>query len=132
MIASQPTPRLTDRKRDAIVQAAITRAQPIVRTGLAAMLGAFADREDAGVVGRQAVIDDNAAVDGEAGGPGEINVRPHADGDDDQIVPIETTARAVKRLLPSAILKVYEGAPHGLSETHKDRLNQDMLAFLKA
>ncbi len=53
-------------------------------------------------------------------------------GDDDQIVPIETTARAVKRLLPSAILKVYEGAPHGLSETHKDRLNQDMLAFLKA
>ncbi len=53
-------------------------------------------------------------------------------GDDDQIVPIETTARAVKRLLPSAVLKVYEGAPHGLSETHKDRLNQDMLAFLRA
>lgn len=52
--------------------------------------------------------------------------------DDDQIVPIETTARAVKRLVPNAILKVYEGAPHGLSETHKDRLNQDMLAFLKA
>ena len=53
-------------------------------------------------------------------------------GDDDQIVPIETAARAVKRLLPGAVLRVYEGAPHGLSETHKDRLNQDMLAFLKS
>jgi non-heme chloroperoxidase len=53
-------------------------------------------------------------------------------GDDDQIVPIDASARASKRLVPHAILKVYEAAPHGLSETHKDRLNQDMLAFLKA
>lgn len=53
-------------------------------------------------------------------------------GDDDQIVPIETAGRAVKRLLPNAELKVYEGAPHGLTDTHKQQLNQDMLAFLKA
>lgn len=48
-------------------------------------------------------------------------------------LPGSTTAyAAAKRLLPNAVLKVYEGAPHGLSETHKDRLNQDMLAFLNA
>jgi non-heme chloroperoxidase len=52
-------------------------------------------------------------------------------GDDDQIVPIETTARAVKRLLPHAELKVYEGGPHGIGDTHKQRLNEDILAFLK-
>jgi non-heme chloroperoxidase len=26
---------------------------------------------------------------------------------------------------------VYPGAPHGITDTHKDRLNQDLLAFLK-
>ena len=35
-------------------------------------------------------------------------------------------------LVPHAELKVYEGAPHGLTETHKDRVNQDLLAFLKS
>ena len=53
-------------------------------------------------------------------------------GDDDQIVPIDAAGRASKKLVPHAELKVYEGAPHGLSDTHKDRLNQDMLAFLKS
>jgi non-heme chloroperoxidase len=28
-------------------------------------------------------------------------------------------------------VKVYPGAPHGLTDTHKDRLNADLLAFLK-
>jgi non-heme chloroperoxidase len=51
-------------------------------------------------------------------------------GDDDQIVPIDAAGRASKRLVPHAELKVYEGAPHGLADTHKDRLNADMLAFL--
>lgn len=53
-------------------------------------------------------------------------------GDDDQIVPIDRAGRASKKLVPHAVLKVYEGAPHGLTDTHKDRLNQDMLAFLKS
>lgn len=53
-------------------------------------------------------------------------------GDDDQIVPIDAAARAAKTLVPHAELKVYEGAPHGLADTHKQRLNQDMLAFLKS
>lgn len=53
-------------------------------------------------------------------------------GDDDQIVPIDAAGRAAKQLVPHAELKVYEGAPHGLTDTHKDRLNADLLAFLKA
>ena len=53
-------------------------------------------------------------------------------GSDDQVVPIGVGGQASKALLPNAILKVYEGAPHGLTDTHKDRLNQDLLAFLKS
>jgi non-heme chloroperoxidase len=53
-------------------------------------------------------------------------------GDDDQIVPIDAAARASKRLIPHAELKVYVGAPHGLTDTHKDQLNADLLAFLNA
>lgn len=52
-------------------------------------------------------------------------------GDDDQIVPIDAAGRASARLVPQAELKVYAGAPHGLAETHRERLNQDMLAFLR-
>ncbi|MFV3130655.1 alpha/beta fold hydrolase [Niveispirillum sp. KHB5.9] len=52
-------------------------------------------------------------------------------GDADQIVPIEAAGRAVARLVPHADLKIYEGAPHGLTDTHKDRLNADLLAFAK-
>jgi non-heme chloroperoxidase len=52
-------------------------------------------------------------------------------GDDDQIVPIDASAHAAKKLVPHAELKVYAGAPHGLAETHKERLNQDLLAFLR-
>jgi non-heme chloroperoxidase len=53
-------------------------------------------------------------------------------GDDDQIVPIRAAAALSSKLVRNATLKVYEGAPHGLSATHKDRLNADLLAFLKA
>jgi len=53
-------------------------------------------------------------------------------GDDDQIVPIDNTARLAVGLVPGAILKVYPGASHGLCSTHKDRLNADLLEFLKA
>jgi non-heme chloroperoxidase len=51
-------------------------------------------------------------------------------GDDDQVVPIGTSGLASARLIPHARLKVYEGAPHGITETHKDRLNVDLLEFL--
>jgi non-heme chloroperoxidase len=53
-------------------------------------------------------------------------------GDDDQIVPIDVGGRSSKKLVPHAILKVYPGAPHGLTETHKDQLNQDLLSFLQS
>ncbi|MGH8788362.1 MAG: alpha/beta fold hydrolase [Cupriavidus necator] len=53
-------------------------------------------------------------------------------GDDDQIVPVDVGGRAAKKLVPHAILKIYKGAPHGLAETHKDQLNQDLLAFLRS
>ena len=51
-------------------------------------------------------------------------------GDDDQVVPIDAAGRASKRLVSHAELKVYEGGPHGITDTHKERLNEDMLAFL--
>ncbi len=53
-------------------------------------------------------------------------------GDDDQIVPIDASARASAKLVPHAKLVVYEGAPHGLTDTHKDRLNADLLAFARS
>ncbi|QDQ28815.1 alpha/beta hydrolase [Chitinimonas arctica] len=52
-------------------------------------------------------------------------------GDDDQIVPIDITGRAAAKLLKDAKLIVYAGAPHGITDTHKERLNQDLLGFLK-
>jgi non-heme chloroperoxidase len=52
-------------------------------------------------------------------------------GDADQIVPIDASARAAAALLANATLIVYEGAPHGLTDTHKQRLNADLLAFLR-
>ena len=51
-------------------------------------------------------------------------------GDDDQIVPIVASAHRSSEIVENATLKVYEGAPHGLAVTHKDRLNDDLLAFL--
>jgi non-heme chloroperoxidase len=53
-------------------------------------------------------------------------------GDDDQIVPIDASARAAAKLVKQSTLLVYEGAPHGLPTTHKHRLNADLLAFIKA
>jgi non-heme chloroperoxidase len=50
-------------------------------------------------------------------------------GDDDQIVPIAAAARKSVKLIPDAELKVYEGAPHGLPTTLKDRLSADLLEF---
>jgi non-heme chloroperoxidase len=52
-------------------------------------------------------------------------------GDDDQVVPIEAAGIAAAKLVKGSTLKVYPGAPHGLTDTHKDQLNADLLAFLK-
>jgi non-heme chloroperoxidase len=53
-------------------------------------------------------------------------------GDDDQIVPIGAAALASSKLVPKARLVVYPGAPHGITDTHKDRLNADLLEFLQS
>ena len=52
-------------------------------------------------------------------------------GDDDQIVPIDASARAAAKLVQHARLVIYEGAPHGMCSTHKDRVNQELLAFFR-
>jgi non-heme chloroperoxidase len=52
-----------------------------------------------------------------------------AHGDKDVVNPLDTTARKVAELIPGATLKVYDGAPHGLIITHRDRLAQEILGF---
>jgi non-heme chloroperoxidase len=51
-------------------------------------------------------------------------------GDDDQIVPIRAAALKSAKLVKDAQLKVYPGAPHGLTATMKDTFNKDLLEFL--
>jgi non-heme chloroperoxidase len=53
-------------------------------------------------------------------------------GDDDQIVPIDDSARLSAKIIKGATLKVYPGAPHGMCSTLKDQVNADLLAFIKA
>jgi non-heme chloroperoxidase len=52
--------------------------------------------------------------------------------EDDQIVPIGASALLSSKLVRNATLNIYPGAPHGIPTTHKDRLNADLLAFLKS
>jgi non-heme chloroperoxidase len=54
-----------------------------------------------------------------------------AHGDDDQIVPIDASARLSSHLIKGATLKVYAGYPHGMLTTHADVLNPDLLVFIK-
>ena len=52
-------------------------------------------------------------------------------GDDDQIVPIDASAKLASKLVKNATLKVYAGAPHGMCSTHVEQVNADLLSFLK-
>jgi non-heme chloroperoxidase len=52
-------------------------------------------------------------------------------GDDDQIVPIGTSALLSAKIVKGATLKIYPGAPHGICSTLKDQVNEDLLAFFK-
>ena len=51
-------------------------------------------------------------------------------GDDDKIVPIEVSGNRTSMMLPNAKYLVYEGAPHGLFITEKDKLNMDLIDFI--
>jgi len=52
-------------------------------------------------------------------------------GDADQIVPIGASAMLSSKIVKNSTLKIYPGAPHGLTATHKDQVNADLFAFLK-
>jgi non-heme chloroperoxidase len=53
-------------------------------------------------------------------------------GDADQIVPIADSALLSAKIIKNATLKIYEGAPHGMCTTHKERVNADLLTFLES
>ena len=53
-------------------------------------------------------------------------------GDDDQIVPIGASALRSSKIVKDTTLKIYPGAPHGLTSTHKEQFNTDLLSFLKS
>jgi non-heme chloroperoxidase len=53
-------------------------------------------------------------------------------GDDDQIVPIGASALLSSKIVKGSSLKIYRGAPHGLTATHKELVNADLLEFVKA
>jgi len=53
-------------------------------------------------------------------------------GDDDQIVPIDDSARVSAKIVKGATLKIYPGAPHGMCSTLKDQVNAELLAFFTA
>ena len=52
-------------------------------------------------------------------------------GEDDQIVPVKDSARKSAKLIKGAKEIYYPGAPHGLTATHPERVNADLLAFLQ-
>jgi len=53
-------------------------------------------------------------------------------GDQDQIVPIADSALLSSKIIKKVTLKIYPGAPHGMSVTRADEVNADLLAFLKS
>jgi len=53
-------------------------------------------------------------------------------GDDDQIVPIGAAALKTAKIVKNAKLIVYKGGAHGICSTEKDRVNEDLLAFIRS
>lgn len=53
-------------------------------------------------------------------------------GGDDQFVPVNDTAVLTSKIVKGATLKIYPGAPHGLTATHKDQFNEDLLSFIRS
>src|SRR5213593_2877562 len=52
-------------------------------------------------------------------------------GEDDQVVPIKDSAKKSAKLIKGSQEIYYPGAPHGLTATHADRVNSDLLEFLQ-
>lgn len=53
-------------------------------------------------------------------------------GDDDQIVPIDASARRSVEIAPNARLKVYPGGSHGMATINANAVNLDLLDFLQS
>ena len=53
-------------------------------------------------------------------------------GGDDQIVPIEASAKMSAKLVKNSVLKIYPGGAHGLGDMSKEQLNKDLLEFAKS
>ena len=53
-------------------------------------------------------------------------------GEDDQIVPVNDSARKSEKLIKNVKAIYYPGAPHGLTVTMQDQINADLLAFLRS
>lgn len=72
-------------------------------------------------------------ADNPDGTPKEVfdDIRSEVQGDDDQIVSPAAASKRQAELIPGAELIVYPGAPHGLAATHKDRVNADLLRFIR-
>jgi non-heme chloroperoxidase len=52
-------------------------------------------------------------------------------GEDDQIVPVKDSAKKSAKLIKGAVEIYYPGLPHGLTATHPDQVNADLLEFFK-
>jgi len=52
-------------------------------------------------------------------------------GTDDKTVPIDASGRAAAKGIAQSTLIEYDGAPHGLQVTHKERLTKDLLDFIR-
>jgi non-heme chloroperoxidase len=52
-------------------------------------------------------------------------------GEDDQIVPVKDSAKKSAKLIKGAVEIYYPGLPHGLTATHADIVNRDLLAFIQ-
>ena len=50
-------------------------------------------------------------------------------GDNDQVVPYSVGGEASAAIIDGATLSTYPGAPHGITDTHKERLGHDLLEF---
>ncbi|WP_202302632.1 alpha/beta fold hydrolase [Mesorhizobium sp. 131-2-1] len=53
-------------------------------------------------------------------------------GEDDQIVPVKDSARKSAKLIKGAKEIYYPGAPHGITATHQDQVNAELLAFIRS
>jgi non-heme chloroperoxidase len=52
-------------------------------------------------------------------------------GEDDQVVPVKDSAEKSAKLIQGATEIYYPGGAHGITATEPDRVNADLLAFLK-